>query len=40
MREVVGGSNIDSILTENRVSIQNDVATLMQTTLDSVQSRR
>ncbi|WP_422037666.1 FtsH protease activity modulator HflK [Roseibium sp.] len=35
MREVVGGSNIDAILTENRVSIQNDVATLMQTTLDS-----
>ncbi|MBO6893500.1 MAG: FtsH protease activity modulator HflK [Roseibium sp.] len=34
MREVVGGSNIDAILTENRVSIQNDVATLMQTTLD------
>ncbi|WP_298963874.1 FtsH protease activity modulator HflK [uncultured Roseibium sp.] len=35
MREVVGASNIDSILTENRVSIQNDVATLMQSTLDS-----
>jgi len=35
MREVVGGSNIDSILTENRVAIQNDVVTLMQTTLDS-----
>lgn len=35
MREVVGNSNIDSILTENRVSIQNDVDTLMQTTLDS-----
>lgn len=35
MREVVGGSNIDAILTENRVSIQNDVATLMQSTLDS-----
>ncbi|WP_421984078.1 FtsH protease activity modulator HflK [Roseibium sp.] len=35
MREVVGGSNIDSILTENRVSIQNDVATLMQSTLDA-----
>lgn len=35
MREVVGGSNIDSILTENRVSIQNDVAALMQTTLDA-----
>jgi modulator of FtsH protease HflK len=35
MREVVGGSNIDAILTENRVSIQNDVSTLMQTTLDS-----
>ncbi|WP_428670915.1 FtsH protease activity modulator HflK [Roseibium sp.] len=35
MREVVGGSNIDAILTENRVSIQNDVATLMQTTLDA-----
>ncbi len=35
MREVVGSSNIDSILTENRVSIQNDVATLMQETLDS-----
>jgi membrane protease subunit HflK len=35
MREVVGGSNIDSILTENRVSIQNDVASLMQTTLNS-----
>lgn len=35
MREVVGSSNIDAILTENRVSIQNDVATLMQSTLDS-----
>jgi membrane protease subunit HflK len=35
MREVVGSSKIDSILTENRVSIQNDVATLMQKTLDS-----
>ncbi|MES0811182.1 FtsH protease activity modulator HflK [Roseibium sp. SCPC15] len=35
MREVVGGSNIDAILTENRVSIQNDVASLMQKTLDS-----
>ncbi|MEO9530677.1 FtsH protease activity modulator HflK [Roseibium sp.] len=35
MREAVGGSNIDSILTENRVAIQNDVVTLMQTTLDS-----
>jgi len=35
MREVVGASNIDAILTENRVSIQNDVASLMQTTLDS-----
>ncbi len=35
MREVVGASNIDAILTENRVSIQNDVATLMQSTLDS-----
>ncbi|NKX65755.1 FtsH protease activity modulator HflK [Labrenzia sp. 5N] len=38
MREVVGGSKIDSILTENRVSIQNDVASLMQKTLDSYQS--
>lgn len=35
MREAVGNSNIDAILTENRVSIQNDVKTLMQTTLDS-----
>ncbi|WP_306142937.1 FtsH protease activity modulator HflK [Roseibium sp. MMSF_3412] len=35
MREVVGSSNIDAILTENRVSIQNDVATLMQSTLDA-----
>ncbi|QDG76877.1 FtsH protease activity modulator HflK [Labrenzia sp. PHM005] len=35
MREVVGESNIDSILTQNRVTIQNDVASLMQTTLDS-----
>lgn len=35
MREAVGGSNIDSILTENRVAVQNDVVTLMQTTLDS-----
>jgi len=35
MREVVGGSNIDSILTENRVAIQNDVDEVMQTTLDS-----
>ncbi len=38
MREVVGGSKIDSILTENRVSIQNDVANLMQKTLDSYRS--
>ncbi|CTQ68057.1 FtsH protease activity modulator HflK [Roseibium alexandrii] len=35
MREVVGESNIDAILTQNRVTIQNDVATLMQSTLDS-----
>lgn len=35
MREVVGASNINSILTENRVSIQNDVASLMQKTLNS-----
>ncbi|WP_417669863.1 FtsH protease activity modulator HflK [Roseibium sp.] len=35
MREVVGSSNIDSILTENRVSIQNDVGDLMQETLDT-----
>ncbi len=35
MREVVGSSNIDAILTENRVSIQNDVDALMQATLDS-----
>ncbi|WP_150525478.1 FtsH protease activity modulator HflK [Roseibium sediminis] len=35
MREIVGNSNIDSILTENRVSIQNDVDDLMQKTLDS-----
>ncbi|EFO31010.1 HflK protein [Roseibium sp. TrichSKD4] len=35
MREVVGSSNIDSILTENRVAIQNDVDQLMQETLDS-----
>jgi len=35
MREVVGSSNIDSILTQNRVTIQNDVRTLMQETLDS-----
>lgn len=35
MREVVGQSNIDAILTENRVSIQNDVDKLMQDTLDS-----
>ncbi|MEJ8474721.1 FtsH protease activity modulator HflK [Roseibium algae] len=34
MREIVGTSNIDSILTENRVSIQNEVDTLMQQTLD------
>ncbi|MBO6758547.1 MAG: FtsH protease activity modulator HflK [Roseibium sp.] len=38
MREVVGGSNIDSILTENRVAIQNDVDTLMQQTLDAYQA--
>jgi len=38
MREVVGGSNIDSILTENRVAIQNDVDELMQATLDSYQA--
>lgn len=35
MREVVGRSKIDAILTENRVSIQNDVQELMQGTLDS-----
>lgn len=35
MREAVGASNIDAILTENRVSIQNDVRGLMQGTLDS-----
>jgi membrane protease subunit HflK len=34
MREAVGGSNIDNILTQNRVAIQNDVRTLMQGTLD------
>lgn len=38
MREVVGESNIDAILTQNRVTIQNDVSTLMQTTLDSYQA--
>ncbi|MFD1696526.1 FtsH protease activity modulator HflK [Roseibium aestuarii] len=38
MREVVGASKIDAILTENRASIQNDVSTLMQTTLDSYQA--
>ncbi|SHM20941.1 protease FtsH subunit HflK [Roseibium suaedae] len=38
MREVVGRSKIDSILTENRVSIQNDVRQLMQQTLDSYNS--
>ncbi|TYC51690.1 FtsH protease activity modulator HflK [Rhodobacterales bacterium] len=38
MREVVGASNIDSILTENRVSIQNDVDSLMQKTLDAYQA--
>jgi len=38
MREVVGGSKIDAILTENRVSIQNDVSSLMQKTLDSYQA--
>lgn len=35
MREVVGESNIDAILTQNRVTIQNDVGDLMQSTLDS-----
>ncbi|MBN9671599.1 FtsH protease activity modulator HflK [Roseibium aggregatum] len=35
MREVVGSTNIDSILTQNRVTIQNDVRTLMQETLDA-----
>ncbi|MEP1932868.1 MAG: FtsH protease activity modulator HflK [Roseibium sp.] len=35
MREAVGSSNIDAILTENRVNIQNNVGTLMQATLDS-----
>ncbi|WP_153768276.1 FtsH protease activity modulator HflK [Labrenzia sp. CE80] len=35
MREVVGESNIDAILTENRVSIQNSVDELMQQTLDT-----
>ncbi|MTH96734.1 FtsH protease activity modulator HflK [Roseibium sp. RKSG952] len=38
MREVVGNSNIDSILTENRVAIQNDVDQLMQKTLDAYQA--
>ncbi|MTI45389.1 protease FtsH subunit HflK [Roseibium hamelinense] len=38
MREVVGSSNIDSILTENRVAIQNDVDALMQKTLDTYQA--
>lgn len=35
MREIVGRSNIDAILTENRVAIQNDVDELMQRTLDA-----
>lgn len=34
MREAVGGSNIDAILTENRVAIQDNVVELMQKTLD------
>ncbi|GGB36919.1 protease modulator HflK [Roseibium aquae] len=38
MREIVGGSNIDSILTQNRVAIQNDVGELMQATLDAYQA--
>ncbi len=35
MREVVGESQIDSILTENRAPIQDAVQNLMQTTLDT-----
>ena len=35
MREVVGSSRIDSILTESRTPIQQSVRDLMQTTLDS-----
>ncbi|MCX2721912.1 FtsH protease activity modulator HflK [Roseibium salinum] len=35
MREVVGESRIDSILTESRVTIEKDVLTLMQTTMDT-----
>jgi len=35
MREVVGRKNIQPILTEERVQVEQDVRTLMQTTLDS-----
>ncbi|MTI19180.1 FtsH protease activity modulator HflK [Rhodobacteraceae bacterium RKSG542] len=35
MREVVGASRIDSILTENRALVETEVQKLMQSTLDS-----
>ncbi|WP_417686120.1 FtsH protease activity modulator HflK [Roseibium sp.] len=38
MREIVGASRIDSILTEDRAATQNNVRNLMQTTLDSYQA--
>lgn len=38
MREVVGSSDIDAILTENRAPIQVAVQNLMQTTLDQYQA--
>ncbi len=38
MREIVGSSRLEPILTENKVGIQNDVVTLMQTTLDQYQA--
>ena len=38
MREVVGQSNIEQIITEKRQEVQNKVQTLMQQTLDSYHS--
>ena len=38
MREIVGSSRLEPILTENKVGIQNDVVALMQTTLDQYQA--
>ena len=40
MREVVGKSKIDEALTSGKAQIQQDTQTLLQTILDSYQSRR